>query len=209
VLEVDSPEVGEAAAAESGEDASPQRCLVAADHGRLVGVTAPVLVDVGLGRTVAFLSLHHTLTRADPALDEVEQIAGAWAPHADVVLMLKKLDGNRARLSYPKPPRYARAAIPAAILAFDPDTETYTVMATDDDQTEKVGPDTYDQRVLDFVSANPWATTDQVDNEKRARDDGLPTATGRTTELHAAANASRRRDTSQAPRPKKSDTPGR
>jgi AAA domain len=127
-----------------------------------------VLADIGLGRHVAILLLAHTRTRSDNAEDEIEQLAGAWAPHADAILMLRKHDGNRARLSYPKT-RWTRGTVPASIQAFDPDTETFTLVATDEDQPDKVTADTYDQRVLQWVADHPWATTDDLDNEVEGR----------------------------------------
>jgi hypothetical protein len=47
--------------------------------------------------------------------------------------MLAKKDGNRTRLSYPKT-RWCHGTVPAAILAFDPNTETFTAVATEDTQ---------------------------------------------------------------------------
>lgn len=134
-----------------------------------------LLVDVGLGRDVAFLILLHTRTRNEPGIDELEQIAGAWAPHADAVFMLKKLEGNRSRLSYPKT-RFARGSVPASILAFEPETETFTLVATDDETPDHVTPETYDERVLAWLEEHPWCTTDELD-------EGVE---GRATEVRAA-----------------------
>jgi hypothetical protein len=134
-----------------------------------------LLADVGLGRDAAFLILAHTRTRSDNTEDEIEQLAGAWAPHADSILMLRKLGGNRARLSYPKT-RWTRGTVPAVILAFDAETETFSVVAADDDQTEKVTPDVYDERVLAWVTAHPWALTGELDAGVQ----------GRATEVRAA-----------------------
>lgn len=134
-----------------------------------------LLVDVGLGRDVAFLILLHTRTRNEPGIDELEQIAGAWAPHADAVFMLKRLEGNRSRLSYPKT-RFARGTVPAAILAFDPETEKFELVATDENMPDHVTPETYDERVIAWIEEHPWATTDELD-------EGVE---GRATEVRAA-----------------------
>jgi hypothetical protein len=88
------------------------------------------LTELGLGRDLAFLLLHHPRTRSDPGEDELERIAGAWPPHADLILLLKKLDGDRARLSFPKT-RWTKGQRPASILAFDPETETFTYVGDD------------------------------------------------------------------------------
>lgn len=62
---------------------------------------------------------------------EIERIAGAWPPHADLILLLQRRGDNRARLSVPKT-RWAQGQRPASILAFDPDTETFTYVADDE-----------------------------------------------------------------------------
>lgn len=134
-----------------------------------------LLADIGLGRDVAFLILAHTRSRTDNGEDEIEQLAGAWAPHADAILMLRKLDGNRARLSYPKT-RWTRGTVPAGILSFDASTETFVLVATDEEQPDKVSPETYEQRILDWLEEHAWATTDELDN-------GVE---GRATEVRAA-----------------------
>jgi hypothetical protein len=89
-----------------------------------------LLTELGLGRDLAFLLLAHPRTRGDPGEDELERIAGAWVPHADLVMLLKKLDGNRARLSFPKT-RWTRGPRPPSILAFDPDTGSFTYVGDD------------------------------------------------------------------------------
>jgi hypothetical protein len=121
-----------------------------------------VLNDSGLGRTVAFLILAHTRTRTDSGEDDLDRLSGAWGPHADAILMLARSEGNRARLSYPKT-RWCHGAVPASIVAFDPDTETFTLVARDTDEPDKVGPETYEERVLDWLAEHPWATTEELD----------------------------------------------
>ncbi|MCY4088185.1 MAG: AAA family ATPase [Actinomycetia bacterium] len=85
-----------------------------------------LLKQTGLYQTVAWIILHHlrkpgAQTRVG---DELDEISGAWVQHADAVLTLKARKGNQARLSYPKL-RWGKQR-PAAILSFDPDTETFT-----------------------------------------------------------------------------------
>ena len=82
------------------------------------------LAECGLGRSLAFLILHHPRTRTDPGEDELERIAGAWQPHLDLLLNLKKTGGNRARLAFAKT-RWAREERPASILAYDPETQSF------------------------------------------------------------------------------------
>jgi hypothetical protein len=89
-----------------------------------------LLTELGLGRDVAFLLLHHQRTRPDPGEDELERIAGAWPPHADLILLLKRLGGDRARLSFPKT-RWTDGERPASILAFDPAAASFVHVADD------------------------------------------------------------------------------
>jgi hypothetical protein len=86
------------------------------------------LTELGLGRDVAFLLLHHPRTRPEQGESELEMLAGAWPPHADVILLLQRLGAGRARLSYPKT-RWALGQRPASILAFDPESESFSYVA--------------------------------------------------------------------------------
>lgn len=89
------------------------------------------LTELGLGRDLAFLLLHHPRTRSDPGEDELERIAGAWPPHADLIMLLKRLDGDRARLSFPKT-RWASGQRPPCILAFDTGTQSFEYVGVDE-----------------------------------------------------------------------------
>jgi hypothetical protein len=93
------------------------------------------LTELGLGRDLAFLLLHHPRIRPEQGEGELEQLAGAWQAHADLILLLSRLDGDRARLSFPKT-RWAKGHRPPSILAFDPDTESFTYVG-DDVPTER------------------------------------------------------------------------
>jgi hypothetical protein len=83
------------------------------------------LTELGLGRDVAFLLLHHPRTRPEHGESELERLAGAWPPHADLILLLQKLGDGRARLSFPKT-RWASGQRPPSILAFDAATESFS-----------------------------------------------------------------------------------
>lgn len=80
----------------------------------------------GLGSDVAFWLPHHA--RKEDAEDELDEISGAWGGRIDTLLMLAKLDGNRARLSFPKIRWSRRGQRSAMILAFDPGPEGYSVV---------------------------------------------------------------------------------
>jgi hypothetical protein len=97
-----------------------------------------LLVAAGLTRDVAFWLLHHPRKAdADDELDEVSGAwggrvgraggAGAWGGRVDTLLKLDKLDGSRARLSFPKVRWSRRGSRPALILGFDPETEGFAV----------------------------------------------------------------------------------
>jgi hypothetical protein len=88
------------------------------------------LTELGLGRDLAFLLLHHPRTRSEPGEAELERLAGAWPPHADLILLLQRLEGGRARLSFPKT-RWARGQRAPIILAFDTGTESFNYVGED------------------------------------------------------------------------------
>jgi putative DNA primase/helicase len=91
-----------------------------------------LLADAGLFRDTAFLLLHHP--RKEGAQDELDELSGAWGGKPDTILRLDKLEDNRARLSFPKV-RWSRlGARRALILAFDPDTESFTVAHEEEDE---------------------------------------------------------------------------
>jgi hypothetical protein len=95
-----------------------------------------LMSQAGLFRDVAFTLLHHP--RKEPTQDELDEAAGAWGGKPDTVLRLDKKDGNRARLSFPKI-RWRRGPTrPAYILAFDPDTESFTVAHEEADEERDV-----------------------------------------------------------------------
>jgi AAA domain len=126
------------------------------------------LVELGVGRDVGAIVLHHPLTRPDPGLNLLEKIAGAWPPHADTILTLEKLPGNRGRLSFPKL-RHARAERAPSIVAFDPTGQTYSWVADEHHDDDTVTPETYEQRVLDWLEQHPWATTTELDDGVEGR----------------------------------------
>jgi hypothetical protein len=83
-----------------------------------------------LTRGSAALLLHHFRhgsTRGDAAGDELDELSGAWAGHADSILVLKDEAGDRARLSFPKL-RWANPRDPL-ILARLRDEQSFEVVA--------------------------------------------------------------------------------
>jgi AAA domain len=86
----------------------------------------------GLFRDVAFMLLHHP--RKEGAQDELDEASGAWGGKPDTMLRLEKLEGDRARLSFPKIRWSRRGSRRALILAFDPETESFTVAHEEEDE---------------------------------------------------------------------------
>jgi AAA domain len=87
---------------------------------------------VGLFQNVAFLLLHHP--RKEGAREELDEAAGSWGGKPDSMLRLEKLEGNRARLSFPKIRWSRRGTRRALILAFDPETESFSVAHEEEDE---------------------------------------------------------------------------
>ena len=89
-----------------------------------------LLTNVGYTTNVAWFLLHHFrhgATRGDAAGDELDELSGAWAGHADTILVLKDVAGDRARLSFPKL-RWANRRDPL-ILARLRDEQSFAVVA--------------------------------------------------------------------------------
>ena len=116
--------------------------------------------SVGLFRDVAFLLLHHP--RKEGAQDELDEAAGAWGGKPDSMLRLEKRDGDRARLSFPKIRWSRRGTRPALILAFDPETETFTV-AHEEEDVERDYLAEIEARLLE----QPWRTPKEIAAPKK------------------------------------------
>jgi len=95
-----------------------------------------LLVAAGLMRDLAFWLLHHP--RKADADDELDEISGAWGGRVDSLLKLDKLDGNRARLSFPKVRWSRRGDHPTQILAFDREEESFTVVGEEQKERDYV-----------------------------------------------------------------------
>ncbi len=122
-----------------------------------------LLNEVGMGRDVAFLLLHHPRSRTEPGEAGLERIAGAWPPHADVILLLQKIGNGWARLSFPKA-RWARGERPGSILAFDSETESFTY-ARDDEPEER----DYVAELAALMVNSEWWTVTAL---RKKKDDG-------------------------------------
>jgi hypothetical protein len=118
------------------------------------------LTELGLGRDLAFLLLHHPRTRAEQNETDLERIAGAWPPHADLILLLQKLGGDRARLAFTKT-RWLRGDRPTSILAFDPRTETFAYVADEHgEERDYVG------ELAELMADGEWRTVNALRKPK-------------------------------------------
>jgi AAA domain-containing protein len=111
---------------------------------------------VGLGSDVAWIILHHF--RKEAVVDEIEAFRGGWSGHGDALLALKSLEGDRARLSFPKL-RWADAHEPL-ILRRDRDTAGFTVLA------EGAGERDYAGEILAFLADGAWRTVSELERSK-------------------------------------------
>jgi hypothetical protein len=111
------------------------------------------LSELGLGRDVSFLLLHHPRTRPEQGESELERLAGAWPPHADLIMLLQKLGDGRARLSFPKT-RWATGQRPPSILAFDAAAESFSYVS-DAVETEERD---YVAELVELMEEGEWWT---------------------------------------------------
>jgi len=88
-----------------------------------------LLSAIGLFRDVAFVLLHHP--RKETTSDELDEAAGAWGGRPDTMLRLGRQPNNRARLSFPKFRWSRRSQHPALILAFDPETSSFSLIGSE------------------------------------------------------------------------------
>jgi hypothetical protein len=120
------------------------------------------LTETGLGRDRGFMLLHHPITRPDSSLELIERIAGAWSPHADMVLYLEKLADKRARLSSVKI-RWAREDRPPVLLGFDPETAAFTYLG----EQAEVDRD-YLAEIVALLRDGKWRIVREINNPKEA-----------------------------------------
>ena len=124
-----------------------------------------LLVASGLTKDVAFWLLHHP-RKADTE-DELDEISGAWGGRVDSLLKLDKRDGNRARLSFPKVRWSRRGDLPAMILDFAPETESYAMVSQDEEDGDDRD---YVAEVIAFMEDGHWRTAAEIANSRKAKE---------------------------------------
>jgi hypothetical protein len=110
---------------------------------------------VGLFRDVAFVLLHHP--RKEGAAEEIDEAGGAWGGKPDTMLRLERKEANRARLSFPKVRWSRRGTRPAYILAFDPETESFSVAHEEEDEERD-----YLSEVEELLADRRWRTLTEI-----------------------------------------------
>jgi hypothetical protein len=118
------------------------------------------LREVGLLDRTAFVLLHHL--RKESSEDELDELSGAWAGHADAILTAKVAGRDAVRLSFTK----LRWGQPrdALILARDLESASFTVCHQGDPGRVGVA-----ERIEDFLRTHANATTEEVIAGVRAR----------------------------------------
>jgi len=118
--------------------------------------------QAGFGTLSGWVAAHHP--GKTQHADLVDQASGAWGPKPDLLLLLERLDGNRARLSFPKT-RWATSERLPVILAFDPDTSAFEFVAEEGgEERDLVG------ELRDYLDAHPLRTTTDL---AKPRPDGI------------------------------------
>ena len=113
-----------------------------------------LLIAAGLCQDVAFWLLHHP--RKADAGDELDEVSGAWGGRVDTLLRLDKLDGDRARLSFPKIRWSRRGNHPTLILAFNAEDESFNVAQEEQDERGCVS------EIAHLLSDGRWRTVKDI-----------------------------------------------
>lgn len=118
-----------------------------------------LMTSAGLFRDRAWLVLHHS--RKEKAEDVVDAAAGAWGQRPDLMVVVEKLKGDRARIVWAKV-RWGRDR-PPWILSFDPETEEFAFLA------EQHGVDERDLfgDVVAWLSDHEWSTASEIGAPKK------------------------------------------
>jgi hypothetical protein len=94
--------------------------------------------------------------------DAIDEVSGAWGGKPDTMLRLEKLDGNRGRLSFPKI-RWSRLGTrKALILGFDPETESFSVVAEEEDEERD-----YAAEIEELLADGTWRITKEIAAPKK------------------------------------------
>jgi hypothetical protein len=107
----------------------------------------------GLGTSRAWLVLHHPRKAND--VEAVDSASGAWGGRPDLMLLLEKLGGNRARLSFPKA-RWAGREREPFILEFAPETESFAFICEGPEERDLAA------EVEQFLELHPLRTVKEI-----------------------------------------------
>lgn len=125
-----------------------------------------LLKAAGLFNDVAFILPHHS--RKESGDDELDEVSGAWGGRPDTMLKLDKLEGNRSRLSFPKIRWSHRGTRPALILAFEPESGSFTVA-----HEEQSGERGYTTEIEELLEDGEWRTAKEISAKQDSPNPGI------------------------------------
>jgi hypothetical protein len=113
-----------------------------------------------LAKPLAVVSVHHT--------NKGGGVSGAYGPEPDTLLHVRHADAGRTTLEWEKTRWSSATHGKRMTLAWALECEGFMVI-DGDVPAERVTNATHEQRVLDFLAAHPWATTDEVNENVQGR----------------------------------------
>jgi putative DNA primase/helicase len=128
------------------------------------------LSQLGLARDVAFWLLHHPIKHIDTVEDELDYAAGAWGGKPDTMMYLSNQGGNRSRLAFPKIRWRNKALRMPAILAFDPDAESFSYVTEEKEAGEVQDGRYYLMEIKSLLSDGEWRTAQEIHNPREPKD---------------------------------------
>jgi hypothetical protein len=114
-----------------------------------------LMKETGLNKTVAWwLNTHPRKEETKEALNE---ISGAWGGKPDSVLLLRMLKDDRTQVRFPKLRWTKRGKRPTILLAFDPDTESFTYIGEESEEQRD-----YLAEIKALLADGRWRTPKEI-----------------------------------------------
>ena len=136
----------------------------------------------GLFSTTAWWLPHHS--RKEKVDDAIDEASGAWGGRPDVMLVLERQPGDRARLSFPKI-RYGRRDGFAYILGFDPDTKGFEYI----DEASDRGARDYGEEITELLEERPYLTCKEIAAPRDSESPGIGASEDKVSEALEAGEA--------------------
>ena len=121
-----------------------------------------LMKQAGLNKTNAWWLNTHP--RKEATTDALDEIAGAWGGKPDLVMLLDMLADDRSRLRFPKVRWAKRGKRESILLAYDPDTATFSYLGTETDAERD-----YMAEIAVLLADGKWRTAKEIASK---RDDG-------------------------------------